>query len=84
MLFRSWLTKLIATIVTTKFTGIDRNGELDHKRLQQMWSPREFPPALHEQMLTLLRDTEVIFPIEDENENGGNKESMIAARRVKQ
>src|SRR3990167_2836282 len=68
-----WLTKVIATIVTTKFTGIDRNGELDHKHLKQIWNEKEFPEALHEQMLALLRDTEVLFPIEVDDEASSQK-----------
>ena len=57
-----WLTKVIATIVTTKFSGVDSNGELAHNCLPTIWNL--FPVALHEQMLALLQDFEVLFPID--------------------
>ena len=58
----SWLTQLLATIVTTRRSF--RNGILPVSNLPTVWSDRKlFPPNKYSQMLALLEDLMIVHPL---------------------
>lgn len=54
-----FLTNVMATIITTK-TSI-RDGLLPNSLLPMIWRPPEFPPEIHEILLSLLKKFEIAF-----------------------
>lgn len=54
-----FLTNVMATIITTKTTV--RDGLLPNSLLPMIWRPPEFPPEIHEILLSLLKKFEIAF-----------------------
>ena len=54
-----FLTNVMATIITTK-TAI-HNGLLPHTLLPMIWRPPEFPPEIHDILLSLLKKFEIAY-----------------------
>jgi hypothetical protein len=57
-----WLTKVMATVFTTK-QSFSKNGILPHSNLAQIWRPPSFPPELHPFLLQLLHQFDIAITL---------------------
>jgi small GTP-binding protein len=58
-----WLTKCVATILTTKHRAVRADGVLTSQMLQQIWRAPDYPPELHGHLRALLERFEVMHPL---------------------
>ena len=73
----SWLTKLMATILTTKHSYV-RNGVVLHRDLIHIWHPSEYPLEFHQSLHQLLENFEIIFPLkESEDLSWEERKSLV-------
>lgn len=56
-----FLTNVMATIITTK-TSI-KDGMLPHSLIPMIWRPPEFPPEIHDILLSLLKKFEIAYTL---------------------
>jgi serine/threonine protein kinase/GTPase SAR1 family protein len=69
-----WVTKIFATIITTKQNFV-RDGVIDVANLfTQLWRP--FPPKLHPLLLNLLESFEIVFKLPDDLELAKQREAL--------
>jgi len=69
-----WVTKVFATIITTKQNFV-REGVIDVATLfTQVWRP--FPPKLHSMLLNLLESFEIVFKLPDDLELAKQREAL--------
>lgn len=69
-----WVTKIFATIITTKQNFV-REGVIDVANLfTQLWRP--FPPKLHPLLLNLLESFEIVFKLPDDLELARQREAL--------
>jgi serine/threonine protein kinase/GTPase SAR1 family protein len=69
-----WVTKIFATIITTKQNFV-REGVIDVANLfTQLWRP--FPPKLHPLLLNLLETFEIVFKLPDDLELAKQREAL--------
>ncbi len=62
MLNPQWLTKLMATLITTKPNFV-REGVWTLDSVKQVWKPPELPDALHRRLLRIFELFELVLPI---------------------
>ena len=55
-----WLTDVMASIITTKHQ-FSRSGVLEHKNIMQIWRDPDFPPSMHDVLLSLLQKFEIMY-----------------------
>ena len=58
----SWLTKLMATILTTKHSYV-KNGVVIHRDFIHIWHPSEYPVEFHKALYQILQKFEIIYPL---------------------
>eukprot|EP01132_Coremiostelium_polycephalum_P000699 gene699-862_t len=59
-----WLTKLMATIITSKPNFV-QSGVVEQSNLHQIWKPPDFPQHLHHVLLAILQKFEIVHPLPD-------------------
>jgi len=59
-----WLTRLMATIITSKPNFV-QSGVLEQNNLHQIWKAPDFPQYLHHVLLAILQKFEIIHPLPD-------------------
>eukprot|EP01133_Synstelium_polycarpum_P006723 gene6723-7816_t len=59
-----WLTKLMATLITSKPNFVQA-GVLEQANLHQIWKPPDFPHHLHHVLLAILQKFEIVHPLPD-------------------
>ncbi len=55
-----WLAKLMSTLITSKMNFVN-NGVLERKNLNFLWKPPEFPESLHNNLINLLEQFEILY-----------------------
>ena len=61
-----WLTNMFASVITTKHQFV-KSGVLTHRDLGQIWRAPEYPPRLHAQLISLLKDFEILYEMKDDS-----------------
>ncbi|EGC38713.1 hypothetical protein DICPUDRAFT_148631 [Dictyostelium purpureum] len=74
-----WLTRLMATIITSKPNFV-QSGVLDQSNLHQIWKPPDFPQHLHHVLLAILQKFEIVHPLPDKNNNSSNIKSNVPSK----
>ena len=78
----SWLTELMATIVTTKHQFV-KEGKIQNTALKQIWRAPQFPPSLHLLLYGILEKFEVIFRLDKEGrENKQNEDVFFSGQSL--
>lgn len=58
-----WLTRCMATILTTKHRAVRQDGILTHQMLKQLWRAPEYPESLHQHLRAIMERFEVMHPV---------------------
>jgi small GTP-binding protein len=58
-----WLTRCMATILTTKHRAVRPDGVLTNQMLQHLWRAPDFPPELHPHLRALMERFELMHPL---------------------
>jgi len=75
----SWLTKLMATLMTTKHHFI-KDGKISHHSFRQIWRAPDFPESLHPVVYRILEKFEVLLSLKEferEEEEQEEKEKEL-------